>query len=313
MKCVQMTDRDGIDALRLAEQPAPTPGAGEVLVTVLAAGVNPVDWKIAEGFGAEMFGHTLPITLGCEFAGVVAAVGENVTAWRPMDAVFGYCALQRCGAFAEQVVVLETELAAKPRSVEFASAAAFPVAALTSYQALFDGGALQSGQKVLIHAASGGVGSIGAQLAKAHGAHVIATASARNEEFVRGLGVDELIDYTATRFDDVVKNIDLVFDTIGGDTQARSLGVLKKGGRLVSIVSPPDEAACTARGVTGSFTGVRPDGKQLAALGKLLDAGKVRTEVAQVFPLEQFKEALHQSRSGRTRGKLVLAPQPPAA
>jgi NADPH:quinone reductase-like Zn-dependent oxidoreductase len=226
MKAVRMHDYGTIEALRYEDVAKPEPAADEVLIKVHAAGVNPVDWKIVEGFGKGWLGHALPHILGCEVAGVIEAVGSEVTKFKVDDAAYGYTNLAREGAYAEYIIAKESEIAAKPAALDFASAATLPVALLTASQALFGHAGLQAGQKVLIHAAAGGVGSIAVQLAKASGAEVIGTASARNREFVKGLGADEVIDYTATKFEDAVKDVDVVFDLIGGETGQRSYAVL---------------------------------------------------------------------------------------
>ena len=188
--------------------------------------------------GAQ-FGLNLPIILGTEIAGTVEETGADVKNFKAGDEVFGNVNMMRGGGYAEFVIAKETEIAEKPKNIDFENAAALPVGVLTSWKAIFTTANLQSGQKILIHGASGGVGSMAVQLAKAKGAYVFATASGKNEEFVKGLGADEFIDYTKTKFEDVVKNVDVVLDTIGGDTQTRSFGVLKKGGFLVALPAPP--------------------------------------------------------------------------
>ena len=308
MRAVRLHEHKGIQGVRVEEVEQPVPGFGEVLLDVRAAGVNPVDWKIAEGELQAMLGHTLPITLGCDVSGTVAAVGADVAGLQVGDEAFGYVSLARCGGYADAVIALPAELARKPEGISHEEAAAIPVAALTSWQALFDTAGLREGQTLLVHAAAGGVGSIAVQLAKARGARVVGTASGGNEEFVRGLGVDRFVDYRSTRFEDAVQHVDVVLDTVGGDTQERSFGVLRRGGHLVSIVHPPDEGLAARHGVSAGFIAVQPDGAQLTEIARMMDARSLRASVARTFPLEDGVDALEQSREGHTRGKLVLVP-----
>ncbi len=306
MKAVRIHDYGGPEVILYEEVPRPEPVADEILIQVQAAGVNPVDWKIREGFGKEWFGHQLPLTLGCDLAGIVASTGNQVTALKPGDAVYGYVNLARCGAYAEYAIARESEITLKPQALDFEQAAAIPVGALTSWQALFDIAKLTSGQKVLIHAAAGGVGHLAVQLAKAKGAFVIGTVSAKNAEFARDLGVDVLIDYRSTRFENEVKDADVVFDTIGEDTQERSFKVLKRGGGLVSAVSEPPEDACKRHGVRGNMVAVQPNADQLAEISALIESGQVHPTIATTMPLENARPAHELSQSGHTRGKIIL-------
>jgi NADPH:quinone reductase-like Zn-dependent oxidoreductase len=306
MKAVRIHSYGGPEVLTYEDAPRPSAGAGQVLIRVEAAGVNPVDWKIRDGALQAMLRHRLPLVLGWDVAGVVEAAGPGVTRFKPGDTVFAYLDLSRDGAYAEYAVAAEDEVATKPAAVDFVAAAALPVAALTSWQALFDQAHLAAGQKVLIHAASGGVGSVAVQLARWKGAHVVGTASGRNADFVRRLGADEFIDYTAGRFEDRVRDADVVFDTVGGETQERSFAVLRKGGVLVSIVSPPAPEKAAAHGVRALWFGAQPSGRQLAEVARLVDGGKVRPQVEAVLPLAEARRAHEQSQTGRTRGKIVL-------
>ncbi len=305
MKAVRMHSYGGSEVLVYEDVPQPQPAADEVLIRVHAAGVNPVDWKIRNGYGKETFGHHLPHILGCDLAGVVESVGSEVKRLKAGDAVYGYTSLRREGTYAEFIVAKESEVTLKPTSLDFIQAAAVPVGALTSWQALFDIAHLTNGQKVLIHAAAGGVGSMAVQLAKAKGAYVIGTASARNADFVRHLGVDELVDYQTTRFEDAVNDVDVVFDTVGGETQERSFQVLAQGGMLVSAVTPPSDAGA-ASGVRVAMVGVQPSAAQLDEITSLIDSGKVKPFVETVLPLSEVRQAHELSESGRTRGKIVL-------
>jgi NADPH:quinone reductase-like Zn-dependent oxidoreductase len=306
MKAIRMHGYGGPEVLSYDDVARPEPGADEVLIRVRAAAVNPVDWKIREGLGKEWFGHQLPFIPGCDLAGIVESAGSAVQGLQPGDAVFGFVNLKRCGAYAEFALATEGEVIRKPQSLDFVHAAAVPVGALTSWQALFDLGHLAAGQRVLIHGAAGGVGSMAVQLAKSKRAFVIGTASARNAQFLRGLGVDQVIDYQAVRFEEAVHDLDVVFDTIGGDTQERSFGVLKKGGVLVSTVSEPPEARCAEVGVQGAMFLVQPNAAQLAEIAQLIEGGKVRPFVETILPLREARQAQELSQGGHTRGKIVL-------
>ncbi|GAB4208284.1 MAG: NADP-dependent oxidoreductase [Coleofasciculaceae cyanobacterium] len=306
MKAVRIHAHGGPETLVYEDAPRPTPLTNEVLIRVRAASVNPIDWKIRDGFGKEMFNHQTPLILGWDVAGTVEAIGPEVEKFKLGDPVYGYTSLLRDGAYAEFAIAKQEEIALKPASLDFIQAAAVPVGALTAWQALFDTAKLQENQKVLIHAASGGVGSMAVQLAKAKGAYVIGTASARNADFVRELGVDEFIDYQSTQFETVVRDIDVVFDTIGGDTQERSFGVLRTGGFLVSIVTFPAQETATKYGVQSTMLSVQPNGTQLSEITELIDSGKLKPFVETVLPLSEARQAHEMSQSGRTRGKIVL-------
>src|SRR5579864_2585188 len=233
MKAVRIHTYGGPEVLRYEDAPRPVPAAGEVLIKIHAAAVNPVDWKVRAGHLKDMLKYQLPLIPGWDAAGVIEDVGAGVARLKHGDEVYTRPDIMRDGTYAEYIAVREAEVALKPKSLDHVHAAAIPLAALTAWQALFDAGGLSAGQRVLIHAAAGGVGSFAVQFAKWKGAHVIGTASARNAELVRSFGADQFIDYRSTRFDDVVKDADVVFDTVGGDTQERSWKVLKKGGILV--------------------------------------------------------------------------------
>ena len=306
MKAVRIHTHGGPETLVYEDAPRPTPLTNEVLIRVRAASVNPVDWKIRDGYGKEMFNHQMPLILGWDVAGTIEAIGPEVEKFKLGDPVYGYTSLLRDGAYAEFAIAKQEEIALKPASLDFIQAAAVPVGALTAWQALFDTAKLQENQKVLIHAASGGVGSMAVQLAKAKGAYVIGTASARNADFVRELGVDEFIDYQSTQFETVVREVDVVFDTIGGDTQERSFGVLRTGGFLVSIVTLPSQETATEYGVQSTMLGVQPNGTQLSEITELIDSGKLKPFVETVLPLSDARQAHEMSQSGRTRGKIVL-------
>jgi NADPH:quinone reductase-like Zn-dependent oxidoreductase len=301
MKAVVINDYGSNDVVQYVDVERPQPQAGEVLVKIHAAGVNPVDWKIRDGVGRRM-GMTLPIHLGGEIAGVVEKVGDGVAKLKPGDAVFGTI---KTGGFAEYAVASADGLAIKPTSVNFIKAAAIPLGALTAWQAMFDVAQLSSGQRILITSTSGGVGSLGVQLAKARGAHVTGIASGGNEEFVRSLGVDEFVDYEKQTFEEVVKGMDVVFDTVGGDTFQKAFHTLRKGGFLATVVAfPRDEAQQYGVGV--ARVQCKPNAEQLALIRELVDTGKLKARVAIVLPLQEVKQALDLSATGHTRGKIVL-------
>jgi len=306
MKAVRIHSYGGSECMVYEDVPCPMPAAGEILVRVMAAGVNPVDWKIREGYLREMLQHELPLTLGWDVSGVVQAVGQGVTQFRPGDEIFSRPDLGRNGTFAEFVVIREREVALKPKSMDHVHAAAIPLAGLTAWQALYGAAKLAAGQTVLIHGAAGGVGSFAVQLAKLKGARVIATASRPNPAYLKKLGADEIIDYLSVPFDEAVSDADVVFDTIGGNTQERSWKVLKKGGILVSIVEPPSVEMAGLHGVREAFVFIRPDAEILTELAKLADDGKLKVNVDMLLPLSDAFRALEVSQEGHVRGKIVL-------
>jgi NADPH:quinone reductase-like Zn-dependent oxidoreductase len=307
MKAVTISQYGDQSVLTYADVQRPEPKSDEVLVQTRAAAVNPVDWKIRDGLG-EMFGLQFPIILGCEISGTIEKVGADVRDFKEGAPVYGYVSLQRNGGYAEYTIARTDEIAPKPESLDFENAAAVPVGALTSWQAIFDNAKLQSGQRILITGASGGVGSMAVQLAKAKGAFVIATASGKNENFVRGLGADEFVDYTGRNFEEVVKEVDVVYDTVGEDTLERSFQTLKRGGFLVTTVAPPSQEKAEMFGVHTAMVSVLPSAQQLAEVSQLIAAGRLKTHVAMVLPLAEARKAHQFSESGRTRGKIILRP-----
>jgi len=306
MKAVCIYSYGGPDVLVYEDAPRPHPDNGEVLIRVHAAGINPVDWKIREGHLKEMVGHTLPLVLGWDVSGVVEMLGSGITRLKVGDEVFSRPDIARDGAYAEFIVVRESEVALKPKSLDHVHAAALPLGGLTAWQTLFDAAALSSGQRVLIHAAAGGVGHLAVQLAKWKGAHVIGTAAARNHEFLRKLGADQVIDYDTQRFEDAVQPVDVVLDPMGGDIRRRSWAVLKRGGILVSIVDPPSAEDAAAHGVRQAFVFTQPNAAQLAQIATLADAEKLKAIVETVLPLSDATRAQELSARGHTRGKIVL-------
>ncbi|MEU6078975.1 NADP-dependent oxidoreductase [Streptomyces sp. NPDC047108] len=313
MRAVVQDTLGGPEVLRVTEVPRPEPLPTEVLVRVHAAGVNPVDWKTRQGGGmAGVLGEP-PYILGWDVSGVVERVGFGVHTLKEGDEVYGMPWFPRqAGGYAEYVTAPSRQFARKPASLGHPEAAAVPLAALTAWQALVDTARLEKGQRVLIHAAAGGVGHFAVQFAKHLGAHVIGTAREAKHDWLRTLGADELVDYTAVRFEDEVRDADVVLDLIGDDTDrtsTRSLQTLRPGGLLVAVpsgVSPELAEAAQARGVRASAYLVEPDGPALERIGELIDAGAVSVEVEDVLPLERAAEAHRRGEEGRTRGKLVL-------
>jgi NADPH:quinone reductase-like Zn-dependent oxidoreductase len=306
MTAVRIHDFGGREVLKVEQVARPKPGTGEMLVRVYAAGVNPVDWKIRAGHARGMIKDGLPFTLGFDVSGVVEEMGEGLTQFKVGDDVFAYLSLTRGGGYAEYAIIKFSEAAKKPAKTSHVEAAAVPLAALTAWQALFDTAHLDKGQSVLIHAGAGGVGSFAVQLAKWKGAHVIATASKDNLDFLRQIGADEVIDYKNQKFHEIVKDVDVVLDPVGGQTQEDSFKVLKKGGILVSIVGPPSRQRAEELGVRVAAILVQPDGGELAQIAKLIDEGHVKPIVSHVFPLADVAKAHEQSETGHTRGKIVL-------
>ena len=306
MKAVCIYSYGGPDVLVYEDAPRPHPAAGEVLIRVHAAGINPVDWKIREGHLKDMIKHTLPLVLGWDVSGVVEALGSGVTRLKVGDEVFSRPDIARDGAYAEYIVIRETEVALKPKNLDHIHSAALPLAGLTAWQTLFDAGGLTTGQRVLIHGAAGGVGHLAVQLAKWKGAEVIGTASDKNHDFLRELGVDQVVAYQTVRFEEAVQPVDVVLDTMGGEVQLRSWKVLKRGGILVSIANPPSPEIAAAYGARAAFVFTQPNAVQLAEIARLAETEKLKSIVEKILPLSDAARAQELSERGHTRGKIVL-------
>jgi len=304
MKAVVAHQYGGPEVLKFEDVPRPEPKDDEALVRVIASGVNPADPLTLSGKYAREFGTHLPLIPGYDIAGIVEKTGANITKLKIGEAVYGYPTFG--GGWADYVTVKEYEVAAKPKSLNFVEAAAVPMGALTAWQALVDTAHLHPGQTILIHGGSGGVGSFAVQIAKARGARVIATASTANQDLLKQLGADAAIDYTKTRFEDVVKDVDAVLDPVGKETLARSYGVVKKGGIVMSLVARPDPAEFQKRGIRGAGISVHPDAADLAEIARLIDAGNIKPIVTQVLPLSNAIAAQEQAATHHTRGKVVL-------
>ncbi|WP_020666838.1 NADP-dependent oxidoreductase [Amycolatopsis nigrescens] len=307
MKAVSFAEFGGPEVLELVELDRPEPGQGEVLVRVRATSVNPADWKIRSGkVGGDLV--TLPAVLGLDVSGVVERTGEGVTGFAPGDEVYGL-PFPRLGGYAEYLVTGEDTLARKPPGLDHVHAAALPSAGLTAWQALVRVAGVSAGQRVLVHAAAGGVGHLAVQIAKARGAHVLGTASAAKHEFLRGLGIDEPIDYSSTDFAEAAGEVDAVLDLVGGDYGKRSLPALRRGGILLcasGAADPDTEEAAAAHGVLFHRFYVSPSAADLDSLSELIESERLRVDVGQVLPLAEAAEAHRLSETGRVRGKIVL-------
>src|SRR5438067_3502858 len=304
MKAVVAHEYGTPEVLKFEQVPRPEPKDDEALVHVIASGVNPADPLTLNGKYAQEWGTHLPLIPGYDIAGIVEKTGAKVTNLKAGDAVYGYPTFG--GGWADYVAVKEWEVAAKPKSLNFVEAAAVPMGALTAWQALVDVAQVQPGQTILIHGGSGGVGSFAVQIAKARGARIIATASTANQDLLKQLGADVAIDYTKTRFEEIAKDVDAVLDPVGKETLARSYGVVKKGGVVMSLVARPDPVELEKRGIRGAAISVHPDAEDLAEIARLIDAGKIKPIVTQVLPLSEAIAAQQQAETHHTRGKLVL-------
>jgi NADPH:quinone reductase-like Zn-dependent oxidoreductase len=304
MHAVRIHGYGGTEALVYEEAPRPVPEAGELLIRVHATSVNPFDVALRSGYLAGYFDHTLPLVLGTDVAGVIEENGGGVNGFSPGDAVYARSGVARDGAYAEYVVVPATDVALKPQTLDFVHSAALPHVTLTAWQALIQAADLTEGQTVLIHAAAGGVGHVAVQLAKMRGATVIGTAS-ENIDFLRELEVDQAINYATTPFEEVVSDVDVVLDTVGGETQDRSWSVLKPGGILVSAVQPPSEEEAQVHGVRQHFIfSVPPIGEVLTQVAAMADAGDVSPKVSTILPLTEISKAHELIETGHTRGKI---------
>ena len=305
MIAIVIHERGGPEQFVCEQVPDPRPKKGEVLVRVHAAGVTPTELTWETTYRTRDGASRLPSIPGHELSGVVqvAADGSNFATG---DAVYGLIDFWRNGDFAEFVTVAANDLAPKPQNVDHEHAAAAAMSALAAWQALFDYAALAEGHRILIHGAAGGVGSFAVQFAHWCGAHVLATAAAKHREFVLDLGAHEVIDYTAQRFEDVVRDVDVVLDLIGGDTLTRSWGVLQPGGILITLAGTIDLSEASRRRVRGVRFTVKPSRTDLAAIARLIDAGTIRSIVSDVFPLACAQKAFRQGLMGHNRGKIVL-------
>ena len=306
MKAIRMHSRGGPELLAYEDAPKPALQPGDALVRVIATSITKTELTWDETYIDCDGRPRIPTIPGHEFSGVVDAVTPDVAAVKAGDAVYALSSFCRDGSAAEYIAIRSTDLAPKPRTVSFEQAAAVPLAGLTAWQALFDHAQLQKGQRVLIHGGAGGVGTYAVQLASWKGAEVITTASAENHDFLGELGASEVIDYTRERFEEQIEDVDVVLDTIGGETQQRSWGILRRGGILISVVSPVSPEKAASLGVRSAFFIVEPKPLQLIELGRLIDAGTLRVIVGAALPLEKAREAFEKGLAGHMRGKIVL-------
>ncbi|MFE6615052.1 NADP-dependent oxidoreductase [Amycolatopsis sp. NPDC057786] len=310
MRAISQNRLGGPEVLELVDVERPVAGPTQILVRVHAAGVNPVDWKTRETGGIGPMGDP-PFILGWDVSGVVEEVGAGASLFSPGDEVFGMPSFPfQAGAYSEYVAAPSRHFARKPSTLDHVHAAAVPLAGLTVWQSLVDTADIRPGQRVLIHAAAGGVGHLAVQIAKARGAYVIGTASAAKHEFLRDLGADELVDYRTTDFAEEVRDVDVVLDTIGQEYGPRSLKTLRRGGRLIQLTRTNDERMpelADAAGVTAGFTLAEPDRTGLLALAELVDSGRLKPTIDTVFPLEEAAKAQELVAAGKTTGKVVLS------
>lgn len=303
MKAVRIHSFGGPELVKIEDIKTPQPGPGEALIRIKAAGVNPVDWMVREKIYNPEGMDKLPLTLGQDFAGVIDKIGpDSDTGFHVGEEVFG----EAFGAFAEYAVVPIKDLAHKPKGIGFDVAASLPIPALTAWQMVIDTAHARPGMKFLIHGASGAVGSFAAQFAKWKGAKVYVTASRPSIEFLKSLGVDQIIDYKNERFEDKVEDVDVVIEHLGGDVQARSFEVLKKGGLLINLVGDIDEHAAQVAGARGMEFSMDYDVKALEQIAKLVEEGVIKPHISQVLPLDEARQALDINQQGKSHGKIVL-------
>jgi NADPH:quinone reductase-like Zn-dependent oxidoreductase len=306
MKAVTIHKYGSADELIYEGAADPEIQPDDVLIKVYATSVNPVDWKIRSGNYPGADQRQFPVILGWDASGVIEQLGENVTGFSIGDEVYARPDTKRQGTYAEYVAVNFKEIALKPKSLDHIHAAAVPLAGMTAWQGLFTHGKLEAGQKVLIHAAAGGVGTYAVQLAKWKGAYVIGTASENNIDFLKDLGADEVIDYRNEDFEERLGNIDMVLDLIGGETQMKSLEVIKPGGRFISTLAIKDEAAINAKGLTGGRFMTASNPGDLDSLARLIDEGKLKPIIYDIMDLKDAAEAQRKIEHGHVRGKIVL-------
>ncbi|MDA2432021.1 NADP-dependent oxidoreductase [Bacillus cereus] len=323
-------DRYGKVPMRMAEVPTPEINEYEVLAEIHAASINPIDFKIRDGKVKMLLKYEMPLILGNDFAGVITKVGSKVTRFKAGDEIYARPRKNKIGTFAEYIAIHEDDIALKPKNLSFEEAASIPLVGLTSYQALHDIMQLQKGQKILIHAGSGGVGTFAIQLAKIMGAIVTTTASEAGANLVTSLGADEIINYKTEKFEDILKNYDAVFDTIGGATLEKSFNIIKRGGNIVSVSGMPNARfgkefgsgffktllfSLASKKLTAlekkhnaqySFLFMKPSGDQLRTIANYIEAGEIKPVIDRVFPFEDAQKAMEYSEAGRAKGKIIV-------
>jgi len=323
-------DKYGKAPMRMAEVPTPEINEYEVLAEIHAASINPIDFKIRDGKVKMLLKYEMPLILGNDFSGVIVKVGSKVTRFKVGDEIYARPRKNKIGTFAEYIAIHEDDIALKPKNLSFEEAASIPLVGLTSYQALHDIMHLQKGQKILIHAGSGGVGTFAIQLAKIMGATVTTTASEAGSDLVKSLGADQIINYKTEKFEEILKDYDAVFDTIGGTTLEKSFDIIKSGGNIVSVSGMPNARfgkefgsgffktllfSLASRKLTTlekkhnaqySFLFMKPSGDQLRTIANYIEAGKIKPVIDRVFPFEDAQKAMEYSESGRAKGKIIV-------
>jgi alcohol dehydrogenase len=309
MKAARIHNYGGPDEVHFENAERPTPGEGQLLIKVKAAGVNPVDWKIRKGYMQKNLPLHFPVTLGGDFSGVVEAVGPGVEGFEIGEEVYGQAGVMTggSGTFAESTLAPAEAVAAKPKSVGHKEAAALPLVGVSALQALVENLKLEKGQRVLIHGGAGGIGSAAIQIAKHLGAYVATTAAGSDLEYVKSLGADQAVDYKKEKFEDVVDEVDDVLDTVGGETYKRSFAVLKRGGRIVSMIEQPNQELMEKRGAEAIMQFTKVTTERLQKLTELVEAGALKINIDRTFPLEQAGEALREIEEHPPRGKVVVA------
>lgn len=306
MRAVRIHQYGGTETLKLENIAKPQINDDDILIAVKSAAINPVDWKIREGYLQTFIPYELPVILGWDVAGIVVEVGSKVSEFNVGDEVFSRPNIARDGSYADYIAVKADEAVLKSPKLSFSEAAALPLAGITAWQCLVDVANVQPGQRVLIHAGAGGVGHLAIQIAKAKGATVIATASAANQDLLKKLGTDQAVDYAKSSLKEQIEPVDIVIDTMGGDVQKQSWELLKENGILVSVVDQPNEELAQAHNARAAFVFIEPSSRILKELNSLVEADLLKPLIEHHFTLENIVDAHLQSQSGRTRGKIVI-------
>ncbi|MEO6818479.1 MAG: NADP-dependent oxidoreductase [Ginsengibacter sp.] len=306
MRAIQIDQYGKADLLQIRDIPKPSFKTNEVLVGVQYSGVNPIDLKFRSGKMQQQISKTFPFIPGWELAGIVDKVGDSVKRFKVGDAVYSMPNSMQEGSYAEYISIDENEVAMKPETISFAQAAAIPMVAGAAYTSLVKVGKIKPGQKILIHGAAGAVGFFAVQIAKNEGAYVIGTASSEGVDLLQSLGVDEIIDYTKTDFTTVVKNVDIVLDLVGGETQLKSFDVIKKGGQLISITMPPSQEKAEGAGINAVFVYTNPDYEMLEEISAMIDNGKLKVNTPMILPLDDAIKAHEMIEQRTAKTKIVL-------
>lgn len=306
MRAIQIDEYGSADVLDIRDIPKPTLQDNEILVAVHYSGVNPIDLKFRSGFMQQGMPKTFPFIPGWELAGIVEDIGSSVTRFKKGDAIYSMPNFQQGGSYAEFVAINENEVALKPESISFTQAAAIPMVAGAAYTCLIKVAQIKAGQKILIHGAAGAVGSFALQIAKNIGAYVIGTASGEGIDLLQNLGADEIIDYTKKDFATLVKDVDVVLDLVGGETQLKSFDIIKRGGQLISTTMPPSKEKAGAAGIRAAFVFTSPDHTMLEEISTMIDNGKLKVNTPQVISLDEVKKAHEMIENKTVKQKIVL-------